>query len=188
MIVDRRCIGRNVLFVNKDDKNPIENKDPASCGYSKLATDIDAFTQNSLSLPAKLTVGTDDLAGSSDITKHLRDNGAKWHKDCAIDLSLSKIQRALNHREKGNENVEMKTPLKKTRNSASAKSPLGNNNCLFCELPGSLSEEDPLCRTNQLTKEMKRKQLHRVTSFNRDSNIREAVTALGKHKTASKIS
>ena len=92
-----------------DDKNlidPSKNKDPASCGYSKLATNIDAFTQNSLPLPAKLTFGIDDLAGSSDIATNLRENGAKWHKGCAIELSLSKMQRALNRREKGNVNVE----------------------------------------------------------------------------------
>ena len=81
----------------------------------------------------------------------------------------------------------METSLKKTRTSASAKSPLGNNNYL-CELPGTLSEEDPLCRTNQLTKEIKSKQLHRVTLFNGHSNIREAATALGKHKTTCEIS
>ena len=49
----------------QNDKNlidPSKNKDPASCGYSKLTTTIDAFTQNSLPLPANLTVCIDDLA------------------------------------------------------------------------------------------------------------------------------
>ena len=48
----------------QDDKNMTDsskNKDPTSCGYSKLPTNIHAFTQNSLPLPAKLTVGIDDL-------------------------------------------------------------------------------------------------------------------------------
>ena len=89
------------------------------------------------------------------------------------------MKRTLNHREKGNVNVEMETPSKKARTSVSAKSPLGSNTCLFCDLRGTLSEEDPLCQINKLTKEMKRKQLHGVTSFNRDSNIRETATAVG---------
>ena len=127
------------------------------------------------------------MAGSSDIAKNLRDNATKWHKGCAIELLLSKMQRALNCREKGNINIEMETPLKKTRTSVSVKSPLGSNTCLFCDLPGTLPEEDPLCRTNKLTKEMKSKQLHRVTSFNRDSNIREATTALGDTKLLVKL-
>ena len=38
---------------------------------------MDAFTQNLLPLPAKLTFGIDDLAGSSEIAANLRDNGAK---------------------------------------------------------------------------------------------------------------
>ena len=181
---------KECALCQQDDKNlidPSKNKDPASCGYSKLATNIDAFTQNSLPLPAKLTVGIDDLAGSSDVATNLRDNGAKWHKGCAIELLLSKVQRALNCREKGNVNVEVETPSKKTRTSVSAKSPLGSNTCLFCDLPGTLSEKDPLCPTNKLTEEMKSKQLHRVTSFNRDSNIREAATVLGDTKLLVKL-
>ena len=174
----------------QDDKNlidPSKNKNPASCGYSKLATNIVPFAQNSLPLPAKLTVGIENLAGSSDIATNLRDNGAKWHKGCAIELSLSKMQRALNRRKKGNVNVEMETPSKKIRTSVSAKSPLGSNTCLFSDLPGTLSEEDHLCQTNKLTKEMKSKQFHRVTSFNRDSNIIEAATALGDTKLLAKL-
>ena len=180
---------KECALCQQDDKNLIDlskNKDPASCGYSKLATNIDAFTQNSLPLPAKLIGGIDDLAGSSDIDPNLRANGAKWHKGCAIELSLSKIQRALNRREKGNVNVKMETLSKRTRTSVSTKSPLGST-CLFFDLPGSMSEEDPLCRTNKLTKEMKSKQLQRVTSFNRDSTIREAATALGDTKLLAKL-
>ena len=63
---------KKCALCQQDDKNPIDsskNKDPGSFGYSKLALSIETFTQNSLSLPAKLTVGIDDLAGSSDITK-----------------------------------------------------------------------------------------------------------------------
>ena len=104
-----------------------------------------------------------------------------------IELSLSKMKRALNCREKGNVNIEIETPSKKTRTSVSAKSPLGRNTCLFFGLPGTRSEEDPLCRTNKLSKEMKSKQLHRVTSLNRDSDIREATTALGDTKLLVKL-
>ena len=127
------------------------------------------------------------MAGSSDIATNLRDNGTKWHKGCAIELSLWKMQRALNRREEGNVNYEMETPSKKTRTSVSAKSPLGNNTCLFCDLSDTLSEEDPLCRTNKLTKEMKCDQLHRVTSFNRDSNIRQVAASLGDTKLLAKL-
>ena len=64
----------------QDDKNlidPSKSKDPASCSYSKLARNIDVFTQNSLPLPAKLSVGIDDFTGSSGIARNLHDNGAK---------------------------------------------------------------------------------------------------------------
>ena len=70
------------------------------------------------------------------------------------------MQRVLNRREKGNVDIEMETPLKKRRTSVSAKSPLGSNTCLFCDLPGTQSEEDPLCLSSKLTKEIKSKQLH----------------------------
>ena len=179
-----------MLYSQQDDKyliDPSKNKDSASCGYSNLSTNINAFTQNSLPLPAKLTFGIDDVAGSSDIATNLRYNRAKWPKGCAIELSLSKMQIALNRREKDNVNVEMETPSKNKRTSVSTKIPLGSNTCLFCDLPGTLSEEDPLCRTNKLTKEIKSKQLHQVTSFNRDSNIREAATALDDTKLPAKL-
>ena len=35
----------------------------------------------------KPTVGTEVLAGSSDIATNLHDNGAKWHEGCAIEFS-----------------------------------------------------------------------------------------------------
>ena len=76
---------------------------------------------------------------------------------------------------------------KKTRTNVSAKSPVGSNTCLFCDLLGILSEEDPPCRSNKLTKEMKSKQLYRVTSFNRDNNIRESATAVGNTKLLAKL-
>ena len=81
----------------------------------------------------------------------------------------------------------METPLKKTKTSVSAKSPLGSNTGQSCDLPGTLSKEDPLCLNNKLTKEMKSKQLQQVTSFNYDSHIREAATALGDTKLLAKF-
>lgn len=81
----------------------------------------------------------------------------------------------------------MGTPSKKTKTSASAKSPISSNTYLFCDLPDTVSQENPLCRNNKLTKEIKSKQLHRVTSFNRNSNITEAATALGATKLLAKL-
>ena len=80
----------------------------------------------------------------------------------------------------------METPSKKTRTSVSAKNPPGSNTCLFCDLLGTLSEDDPLCRTNKLTKEIKSKQRNRITSFTGDS-IREAATVLGDTKLLAKL-
>ena len=65
---------KKCALCQQDDKNlidPSKKKDPGSYGYSKLATNIDAFTQNSLPLSAKLTVGIDD------VSTNLHDNGAK---------------------------------------------------------------------------------------------------------------
>ena len=135
----------------------------------------------------KLTVGIEDLAGSSDIATNMHVNEAKWHEGCAIEFSRQKMQRALICREKGNVNVEMGTPSKKTKTSASAKSPISSNTYQFCDLPDTLSQENPLCRNNKLTKEIKSKQIHRVTSFNRNSNITEAATALGATKLPAKL-
>ena len=70
---------KKCALCQQDNKNlidPSKSKDPESC-YSKLAINIDAFTQNSLPLPAKLTIGIDDLARSSDIAADLCDNGTK---------------------------------------------------------------------------------------------------------------
>ena len=127
------------------------------------------------------------MAGSSNIATNLRYNGTKWHKGCTIELSFSKMQRAMSCEEKGNVNVEMETPSKKTRTSVSTKISLGSNTCLFCDLHDTLSEDDPFCRSKKLTKEMKSKQLDRVTSFNRDSNIREAAIAFGDTKLLTKL-
>ena len=103
-----------------------------------------------------------------------------------IELSLLKMQRAFICREKGNVNVGWKRHRKRQGPAFQQKSPPGSNTCLFCDLPGTLSEDDPLCRTNKLTKEIKSKQLNRVTSFTGDS-IREPATALGDTKLLAKL-
>ena len=72
---------KKCALCQQDDKNlidPSKKKDPGSYGCSKLATNIDAFTQNSFPVSAKLTVGIDDLTGYSlQWSLHLHGNGAK---------------------------------------------------------------------------------------------------------------
>ena len=72
-----------------DDLNlihPARNNNTKTCGYSVLASNIGSFLEANLSLPEKW---------NSDIAEHLRIMEAKWHKNCALEVSQSRLQRAL---------------------------------------------------------------------------------------------
>ena len=90
--------------------DPLQNKNLEVDGYSKLAENIDSFLNKDLPLPAKCTTGVINLQGDSNIADNLRSNKAKWHKRCALQVSSSKLKRALSRKEKAND-ISMQTQV-----------------------------------------------------------------------------
>ncbi len=167
---------------------PSKNKDPGVCGYSVLAKNIEGFTNENVPLPKKITVSINDLTGTgADVASHLRNMNAKWHKSCSLELSSSKLKRAIASREKSS-NIATETPAKKTRTSLPARYLLGSNICFFCDLPGIFAEEASSYEAHKGNKETRNQTLHRVTTFNRDANIWQAALQMGDTKLLAKLS
>ena len=120
------------------------NLNPDVCGYSRLARNIDAFTNESLSLPSKITVALRDLKGETNVADNLKENKAQWHKGCQAELAPSKLKRALesaaNKKGKIGE-LPVNAQSKRTRSSLDAKTHLQSCLCLFCNEPGVFTTE-----------------------------------------------
>ena len=123
---------------------PSANLNPDVCGYSRLAKNIDAFTNEGLSLPSKITVTLRDLKGETNVADNLKENKAQWHKGCQAELAPSKLKRALesaaNKKRKVGE-LPFNAPSKRTRSSLDAKTHLQSCLCLFCNEPGVFTTE-----------------------------------------------
>ena len=105
--------------------DPLQNKNFAVDGYSKLASNIELFVNNDV----PYNVSVSDLRGESDVATNLHSNRAKWHKQCALakwhkqcalakwhkqcalEISSSKLQRAMK-REAKCDTSSPETPLK----------------------------------------------------------------------------
>ena len=100
-----------------------QNKNPETCGYSILAANIDASRKGSLLFPKKWTVElcnfTFRIAGIFQCRK------AKWHKSCALEVSSSRLQRALAARERSYTGTDGAMPAKLTRTHSPPKAHLG---------------------------------------------------------------
>ena len=174
--------------------DPSYNKDTEKCGYSILARNIEAFEEEDLPLPSIISVAICDLKGECGIAATLQRMHAKWHKRCALEVAPSKLLRAKNARDrnKNREKPEFESgaPAKKTRASLSTSSPeLGSLVCFFCDLPGVLKdEESSVIEAERWNKDAKDQRLHRVTSINRDANVREAARQMGDTKVLAKLS
>ena len=166
--------------------DPLQNKNSDVDGYSKLAANIESFLNKNVPLPAKCTTSLVDLKGDSNIASNLCNVKAKWHKRCALEISSSKLKRALSRKEKESD-VSLETPSKQLRKSCTPGSPLGSPMCLFCDKSGVFYDEETQ-PSNRMNKEEKSRLLHRVKTFARDVNIREAATQIGDIKVLAKLS
>ena len=69
---------------------PSANLNLDVCGYSRLARNIDAFTNEGLSLPSKTTVALRDLKGETNVADNLKEYKAQWHKGCQAEFGTFK--------------------------------------------------------------------------------------------------
>ena len=107
------------------------------------------------------------LRESIDIEHDLKDEG-KWHKNCSLELSSSRLKRA---KLKQGKSVNEPT-LKKNRTSFSFKDTLRIAVGFFCDAHGFfLSEDNPAGKSQSV--------LHKVTTMKRDKNIRLCATQMG---------
>ena len=157
--------------------DPSENLNPSVCGYVILADKINDFVAAGIDLPNAISVSIETLRGSIDIEHNLKDNKAKWHKNCALELSSSRLKRA---KLKQDKSVNEPT-LKKTRTSFSSEDTLRKAVCFFCDEHGFFPSEDKPSGKSQSV-------LHKVTTMKRDKNIRLCATQMGDEKLLAKLS
>ena len=74
---------------------------------------------------------------------------------------------------------------KLTRTSFSAQSPPGVSKCLFCDLTSLCEDETSNAQKNK--KCYNSRFIHRITSLNRDSNIRKTTTEMGGTQLLAKL-
>ena len=139
-----------VLCQHEDDNPlivPFANLNPSVCGYFQLARNINAFTNEGLPLPNKISVTLSDLKGDTNIADNLKANNARWHKGCQAELAPSKLQRALESAAKRKRKKELSgsgdAPSKRTRSSMDTSTKLQSCLCLFCNEPGVFRAECP---------------------------------------------
>ena len=134
-----------------DDLNLIyatQNNNTKTCGYSVLASNIGSFLEANLSLPNKWTVTLADLKMNSDIAEHLCIMEAKWHKNCALEVSQSRLQQALIARDRIQDESHEVKPAKQTRTSLPSTSTFRTQKCFLCGLSDSDNESDPQVLSN----------------------------------------
>ena len=168
-----------------DSLDLLQNKNSDVDGYSKLATNIKSFLNKNVPLPAKCATSLVDLNGDSNIASNLRKVKAKWYKRSTLEISSSKLKRALSRREKESD-ISLETPSKQLRKSFMPGSPLGSPMCFFCNKSGLFYDEETQ-PSNRMNKEEKSRLLHRVKTFGKDVNITEAATQIGDTKVLAKL-
>ena len=106
-------------------------------------------------------------------------------KRSTLEISSSKLKRALSRREKESD-ISLETPSKQLRKSFMPGSPLGSPMCFFCNKSGLFYDEETQ-PSNRMNKEEKSRLLHRVKTFGKDVNITEAATQIGDTKVLAKL-
>lgn len=146
---------KKCALCQEDDNDLVDpqlNNNLDNDGYGKLALNIESFVDKDIPLPTRCTVSISDLRGESNIASNLRHVQVKWHKSCALQMSSSKLKRAMCRKEK-----EHEVPSKHTRRSLDTASLLGNATYFFCDESGVFYDEtQPMTR---MDKELKSKLL-----------------------------
>ena len=101
------------------------------------------------------------LISEGSISLTLRQNCAKWHKDCALEVTSSTFKRALSNVSKNETKNEL--PRKMKRGSLSVPQSISNAICFFCDSGGVFSKEEYAGSSKHIEKHL----LHRVESFDR---------------------
>jgi hypothetical protein len=156
---------------------PSANLNGDVCGYSALARNIDAFINEGLPLPSKITVALTDLKGDTNVADNLKENKAQWHKGRMSELAPSKLKRALEsaaNKKRKIETLPVNALSKRTRFSLDAKTQLQSCLCLFCNEPGVFTTEyiklkHPPARQKRMCK---------VNTDNCDYFVRKAATEI----------
>ena len=72
--------------------DPSENRCPELCGYTILAGKINGLISDGFGLPKSITISKETLEGETGIALNLKANKAKWHKNCALEVSASRLK------------------------------------------------------------------------------------------------
>ena len=167
---------------------PSANLNPAVCGYSALTRNIDAFTNENLPLPNKITVAIVlvDLKGDTNVADNLKAlYKARWHKRCLTELAPSKLKRALDSaaNKKRKKELSEDIPSKRTRSSIDTSAQLKSCLCLFCNEPGVFRAEYAKTKHPHAHKRMSK-----VRTDNCDDFVRKAATKMGDALLLAKLS
>ncbi|CAB4043620.1 Hypothetical predicted protein [Paramuricea clavata] len=166
---------------------PSANLNRDVCGYSALSRNIDAFINEGLPLPSKITVALTDFKGDTNVADNLKENNAKWHKGCMSELAPSKLKRTLEsaaNKKRKIETLPVNALSKTTRSSLDAKTQLQSCLCLFCNEPGVFTTEyiklkHPPARQKRMCK---------VNTDNCDYFVRKAAAEMGDSLLLAKLS
>ena len=100
---------------SKNLLDPSKTLNPRICGYTLLANNIEKFIEEGIALPKKITLDLNYLRSEGSIALTLKQNYAKWHKSCALEVTSSRLKKALINVSKNE--TENEVPMKMTRTS-----------------------------------------------------------------------
>ena len=70
--------------------DPASNKNAKVCGYTNLTNNIEEFQKCKVPFPSGILECFNELTQGEGILHNLKQRRAKWHKNCALELSASK--------------------------------------------------------------------------------------------------
>ena len=100
---------------SKNLLDPSKTLNPRICGYTLLANNIEKFIEEGIALPKKITLDLNYLRSEGSIALTLKQNYAKWHKSCALEVTSSRLKKALINVSKNE--TENEVLMKMTRTS-----------------------------------------------------------------------
>ena len=80
------------IIFQRDSKNLLDSSKTLNlrvCGYTLLANDIKKYIDEGIVLPKKITADLNYLRSEGSIALTLKQNCAKLHKDCALEVEFT---------------------------------------------------------------------------------------------------
>ena len=65
------------------------NRDNTVCGYVNLKNNLEEFQRGDVLFPVGILVQLNELQEGDGIIQNVKKGKAKWHKNCALELSIS---------------------------------------------------------------------------------------------------